>query len=382
MDTWRRRVQIVYFWVGVVLLLLASIAFLKKFQQLTILLCVSTLFATFLYPIVRSVQAPYRWVVSWGEQDLVLEKPKFSRVFSILLSYFLLGLIGGIFIWMATPLLQEQAAEVAAIVPELGPKMMNAYEAFYTKLASLAPESIRTKLDAIRPDADSMIAFFTSWEEQILSFISDSLGGIFKGFRFALSWSLFAVLVPLFGFYLLLNPYSYVRGIIRLFPWQHRPLLRRLLLDMGGSLSQYIQGQLKVCILIGLSTALLLWALGLNYAFLIGLFVGIFEVIPYFGIFAGLIFASLVAFAQKGIVYAIIIAVSMELLHWVESNFILPNIFGSALGLSPMVILVAVAGGYEIGGLQGMLFAIPFVSITKVLYDFIVTQQDDSRIEF
>ena len=113
---------------------------------------------------------------------------------------------------------------------------------------------------------------------------------------------------------------------------------------------------------------------GVKFGFLLGFFAGVINVIPYLGTIIGLGVVLPTAYFQDGgglILMAVAIAVFC-LVQLVEAYFLTPKIMGNRTGLSPMLIIFAVFfWGTALGGIMGMLLAIPLTAFVKVLWDLL-----------
>jgi predicted PurR-regulated permease PerM len=107
----------------------------------------------------------------------------------------------------------------------------------------------------------------------------------------------------------------------------------------------------------------------LDFAFLIGLMVGILCLIPYLGMALCLIPAMLIALAQYGdLWHPFYVLLIFTLANWLEGIFISPKIIGSSVGLHPMTVIISVlAWTVILGGLLGALLAVPLTATIKVV---------------
>jgi predicted PurR-regulated permease PerM len=131
---------------------------------------------------------------------------------------------------------------------------------------------------------------------------------------------------------------------------------------LGG----YIRGQLLMAAIIGLSSGLGCWLLGVQYPLVIGVLAFFFELIPMIGPVLAAIPAVIVSVFQPFPLVLVVIGffVVMQL---VESNVLGPRITGHAVGLHPIASILALVGGAEVAGLWGALFAVPVVGLAVVL---------------
>lgn len=139
----------------------------------------------------------------------------------------------------------------------------------------------------------------------------------------------------------------------------------RLRTAMGG----YLKGQLILMVAIGTPVGIAMVLMGVPYAFLIGVWAGITELIPYLGPIIGAAPAVIIALVISPI-KALYVALIFLAIQQLESNILAPRIMGDRLGVHPLVILFALISGGEIAGIFGMILSAPIVAVGKVLYDF------------
>jgi predicted PurR-regulated permease PerM len=111
------------------------------------------------------------------------------------------------------------------------------------------------------------------------------------------------------------------------------------------------------------------WFIGIKYAVLLGIIVGLFNIIPYLGIFTALLLSVLVTFATGAPGSALWVGVSVLAIHAVDSNILLPTIVGSKVRLNALITFVGIVLGERIWGLSGMFLSIPMIAIFKIIFD-------------
>jgi predicted PurR-regulated permease PerM len=180
-----------------------------------------------------------------------------------------------------------------------------------------------------------------------------------------LNSALVIMMIPFIAFYMLKDFHLMKRGIWYLTPKQWRQKGSLFLKDVDESLGSYIRGQLLVCFVIGGAAALLFWIFHLRYPLLLGFMVGITDVIPYFGPIIGAIPAVVIA-ATVSVKLVIITIVIILVLQFLEGNILSPIIFSKSLNLHPILIMFAITAGGEIGGVIGLILAVPVLVVLRV----------------
>ncbi|MGH7883334.1 MAG: AI-2E family transporter [Candidatus Dormibacteraceae bacterium] len=158
--------------------------------------------------------------------------------------------------------------------------------------------------------------------------------------------------------------------ILGLSPTSYQMEAEAILGEVIEMLRSYIRAQLIVAGLIGLVSGLTVWVIGLKYPLALGLMAGITALIPYVGPILGALPAELVALSISWRL-ALLVAITYIVINFVTFNFISPRIFGRAVRLPALVVIVALIAGYSLAGILGILIAVPVAAIARILYDYI-----------
>ena len=167
------------------------------------------------------------------------------------------------------------------------------------------------------------------------------------------------------GIYLALDPVSYRNGFILLFPPRVQPLIEETVDDAGRALSLWIGGQLIAMLMVGVTTALGLWLIGLNSALALGFIAGLADFVPIVGPITAAIPGLLVASGQGLDMILWTLAVYI-IVQQIESNIIVPIVVGNAVKIPPAVGLFAVIALGVLFGPLGVLFAYPLAVVADV----------------
>lgn len=142
----------------------------------------------------------------------------------------------------------------------------------------------------------------------------------------------------------------------------------------------YIRGQLLMALIIGVTTGLGMFVLGVRFPVVIGVAAFIFELVPMIGpVLTGLLALIIAAFQGFPLVlYVLIFYVALQL---VESNVLGPRISGHAVGLHPVASILALVTGAELFGLWGAIMAVPIAGLTFVIVSAVVKQLRGEPVE-
>lgn len=187
--------------------------------------------------------------------------------------------------------------------------------------------------------------------------------------------SIFDIAVKAFGIvfvaiYLLIDTRRIKATYLRLVPTGYRRDFLVLWDDFGLSLSRYLGGLTISLMVQGMLSGLALWALGVPYALLLGVWVSLTAIIPYLGAFLGAIPAVLLGFYQSPTTGLLVVLLYI-IIQQLESNVLTPRIQGQAVRVHPIIVLLAVIAASEIDGLRGAVFAVPALAVARVMFDFL-----------
>jgi predicted PurR-regulated permease PerM len=183
------------------------------------------------------------------------------------------------------------------------------------------------------------------------------------------SLMLFYLFIMIFTFFILFYRKLLFGFILKAFGKDNEPIVHDIMENIQGILRQYILGLLLEMIIVACVACTVFWIIGIKYAALLGIIVGLFNIIPYLGIFTALFLSVLVTFATGPVSNAIYVGISVICIHAVDSNLLLPTIVGSKVRLNALITFLGIILGEMIWGLSGMFLSIPVMAIFKIIFD-------------
>ena len=182
-----------------------------------------------------------------------------------------------------------------------------------------------------------------------------------------LSVLVYMILIPMLVFFFLKDRDELLEWFGNFLP-SERPLLRRIWGEMNEQFANYARGKVLEIIIVGaVSYAAFSW-MGLNYAALLGLSVGLSVIIPYIGAALVTLPVLIVGFFQWGISSEFYTLCAVYLtIQVLDGNVLVPFLFSEAVNLHPVAILMAVLFFGGIWGLWGVFFAIPLATLIKAI---------------
>ena len=197
-------------------------------------------------------------------------------------------------------------------------------------------------------------------------------GGAFAGQALKIALSVASVMtaliiIPVLAAYILVDLEHLRSMALRMVPDRRRGMLLDVLADIESVLSGFIRGQIIVGAIIAVVVTVMLLALHVKFALLIGIFAGVTDIIPYVGAIAGAIPAVIIALYTNGPISMLVVALAFALMYQIEGHFIAPMVVGQRVGLTPLVVIIAILSGAELGGVLGMFIAVPVAGIIRVI---------------
>lgn len=204
-------------------------------------------------------------------------------------------------------------------------------------------------------DAVSQAPSGTDAVGTVVAAISGVIGGIFG-----------LVTILILAFYLMVDAENMVRTFVRLFPSDRQPQVRDACERVSTKVSAWLGGQFLLAGLIGGSAALALWLMGVPYFYVLALVAGIGEMIPIVGPLLAAIPAVLVGFSVSpalGVAVGVFFFVQQQ----IENHLLVPTVMERQVGVSAVVVIVALLVGGSLLGIAGAVLAVPTAAILQVL---------------
>jgi predicted PurR-regulated permease PerM len=175
------------------------------------------------------------------------------------------------------------------------------------------------------------------------------------------------VAISFLTFFMLLEGPRLVARFRDFLPEQHRPRWERVSGDIYRTVGGYVTGNLVISLIAGLVSAVVLVALGSDYAVALAVVVAILDLVPLAGATLAAVIVSTVSFLELGWVKGLIVVLFFVVYQQLENHILQPVIYGRTVQLSPLTVLVAVLIGAELVGILGALAAIPTAGIIQAV---------------
>jgi predicted PurR-regulated permease PerM len=176
-----------------------------------------------------------------------------------------------------------------------------------------------------------------------------------------------AVTIAFLTFFMLLDGKRLVGRFYDFLSPSARPRWQRVGNEIYRTVGGYVTGNILISVIAGIASAVVLFALGSDYAIALAVLVALLDLIPLAGATIAAVLVSTVVFVELGWVRGVIIVVFFLIYQQIENHVMQPVIYGRTVALSPLVVLVSVLIGAELAGVLGALAAIPVAGIVQAI---------------
>ncbi|MCI8404655.1 MAG: AI-2E family transporter [Clostridia bacterium] len=143
--------------------------------------------------------------------------------------------------------------------------------------------------------------------------------------------------------------------------------------------TNYIYSRLTCSVIMAIVSSIVLMMFKVKYALILGIFIGMMDMIPYFGSIISWAAVTIVTFITGGLWKGIWVAVVMLVLQQLDGNLLGPKVMGDSLEIRPFWIVFAVSVGGTLFGFLGMLFSVPVIAIIRVILSDYVTARENRK---
>jgi predicted PurR-regulated permease PerM len=320
-------------------MLSAVLDFIGRVKSVAVIVIGAIFFTYVIYPAVRrlNTRLPLLW--------------------SILVVYAGIVVIVAFGVAVVVPAVYADSQSLVRAMPQIVQHAQDFFTNPANPLVARLPEGVRAYLAAVPPQLAKL------GEE----YAATGAAGVFALLLSVVGLLATVVVIPVLSIYLMIEAPDWIRTALRAVPPRAQPETLALLRDLDTVLGGFIRGQITVGAVIGACITIALLILHVKYAVLIGVAAGIFDIIPYVGPLVGFVPAVLLALFNDGWQHALTVAVVFVLIFQAEGHFIAPKIVSDSVGLSPLMVIVAILIGGDLMGIAGMFLAVPIAAALRVI---------------
>jgi predicted PurR-regulated permease PerM len=316
-------------------------------RDVLLLIYISGLLAIGFSPIVRLIER---------QKALPIGTRRFPRWLAILILYLvILGTAVGIglLIW---PPLAEQAVQLW----DARTSMFDRAQDFLIEKGLLREHLTFSEAVERTPVGESG----TQAVGTVIGAVYGVLGGLF---------GLFTILI--LTFYLLVEADTLRNTLVRLFPRERRPAVAAASRNITEKVSAWLGGQLLLAVIIGTTSAIGLWLLGIPFFYVLALISGIGELIPVVGPILAAIPAIAVA-STVSLNKVLLVVAFFVVQQQVENHVLVPKVMERQVGVSPVTVIISLLIGGKLLGIAGAILAVPTAAILQVLFTHLTSDRD------
>ena len=267
---------------------------------------------------------------------------KYRSLAVILVFVAIILLIAGI-IYAIIPPLVIQSKQLAQNMPAY----INRFEPVYNTAKDYIP-NLQQSLDKV-----------SSGLAQASGNIFAATAGIFGGI-------ISFVTVIVLSFYLLVDKKAFRESFFSLMPINKKDDVSEIVRKIASKVGDWLRGQMLLGLIVGIIDLIGLLIIGVPFALTLALISAMLEIVPVMGpIIAGGL-AAIIALTTSPL-KALLVVILYVVVQQLENNILVPQIMKKAVGLSPVVIIVAIATGFKLYGVTGALLALPIAGVAMVI---------------
>lgn len=272
-----------------------------------------------------------------------LSKWGIPRVLSVMLVFLAIIAFLGLIVYIVIPPLVVQIAELANNIPFYVDKFTDFSNSYNTKASQQILNTISKSLDKLTSG--------------VIGATVTVFGGLVT-----------TITIATLTFYLLLEERGVRKAIMSVLPSRNREKIAEMGQRIGIKIGHWLRGQLVLMVFMGILIGSCMWAIGAPYSLALGVIAGVLELVPVLGPIIAATVAVALTFAAGSPIWMLIVIVAVfVVIQQIENQVIVPKIMQKAIGVSPIVIIIAVIVGGRLLGLGGAVLAIPLVGIFSVL---------------
>ena len=288
------------------------------------------------------------------------QKRKIPRSLSILIIYIVLFAVITFAFVLIVPPISKEVTQLSENFPLYYEKIANGIQSFQSSGNLDAQAQLQKGLNSLGENLPGTLS-------NVVGTLFDIFGGIFS-----------VLLVLVLTFYFTVQEGAMKGFLQSVTPVKAQPYLMRLYGRIQVKLGQWLRGQLILSVVIFALTFIGLTILGVPYALILAFIAGLFEIVPMIGPWMSAIPAVFFGFLQSplmGISVVILYIVIQEL----ENHLIVPKVMSKAVGLNPLIVIIAILVGMKLGGIVGALLAVPVATALSVFLKDLMDKKADQE---
>ena len=348
-EFWDKRAKQFLVISGIVLLLFTSIKLVKYFFDILAIIGISVLIAYLLI----------------GPVDFVTRIIRARTIAVVIVYLLLLSFIVSVFVLLG-PKVVKEFAEFTQQIPEkidiINKELFNLQA--YLNNINIPINIPQAKVELLDKLSNQVLNSFSN----ILGFASSTLHIMF-----------YILVTTVISYYFLLDSHKIIQGLTTYIPDRYHNHIQNLVVELDKCLRGFYGGMVKLAAINATVMFATYMIMGVPYALLLALWHFLSCIIPVVGGWFGLIPAVLVIAFTDPFKIWIPLVVYEGFTRLIKDNFITPRIMGDAIGMHPVLVLIAILVGLKAAGLVGVLFALPLFGVINVTMKYFLQQFSEEK---
>ena len=319
-----------------VLLLVGLVWFVNKVSHVIALVTISLMLVYALFPLTEYLE----------------NKRKFSHILAVIVTYVCFLLILLALIGLVVPVMLSEIQGVAKELPT-----------YIQQIQLLIEEGVmELEFFDVGPEITSFVQSLSTNLQPVLEEIAS--------FSISLISSFINIFFIMFIVFYLLYDFKNIRSqIVELLPGKYKNQGEDVIGIFDDNLGRFIRGNIIRCTIVGVLTGLVFFAVGMPYAFLLGVLAGALNVILYIGPYIAAAPAVLLSFSANTPSFLFVV-ITYVVINIIDGVLLSPLLLGRAVRLKPITVIVALLIGAELAGVLGMIISTPIAGIIKGLVEY------------
>lgn len=290
-------------------------------------------------------------VVNW------LEKKKIKRIYGTAAFFVVIILLLILSLLLLGSSFEKQLVKLTEYIPSLTDYLEETFEKM--KESPLFARFQDSDFVAV----EKLSEYFSIAVDAFLNRIGDDVSSLVS---FVSSTVMGIILFPVFLFYLLVDVKELNKKVISFIPEKYRKKSEKIITEIDSGLNAFIKGRVLVCLFLAIISFIGYTIIGVEAPLVLATIVFFTNFIPYLGPILGALPALVIALISSFSMFLKVL-ILVIVVQQVEGIFISPQVMSKKLSIHPVVVIVTVILGGHFAGILGVLFAVPFYLIMRVL---------------
>ncbi|MGZ8157329.1 MAG: AI-2E family transporter [Methylobacter sp.] len=283
------------------------------------------------------------------------ESIKLPRMLAVYLVFSIFMACLGFLLFYLMPIVSEQSVELVQQIPEI----INRAQRGIMRLPQMYPKFISQ--NRIQQIVFAVQSELLTYGQNVLSLSAASVMGL-------VSAMIYLFLVPMMVFFFIKDKHLLVSWFLQFMP-RDRHLSVRVWEEVDTQIGNYIRGKFSEIFILWFVSYVTYAAMGLNYAMLLAVLMGLSLIIPYIGATLVTFPVLIVAYFQWGLAgdEFMYVVIAYSIIQALDAVFLVPMLFSEAVNLHPVAIIIAILFFGGLWGFWGVFLAIPLATVVKAV---------------